>query len=38
MNDTVNEIVIEWIRRDSEAAVTPYSGSKIKNKITNLAQ
>ena len=38
MNDTVNEIVIEWIRGDSEAGVTAYAGSKIKNKIMKLAQ
>ena len=38
MNYGVSEIVIEWIRGDSEAAITAYAGSKIKNKVMKLAQ
>lgn len=34
----MNEIVIEWIKGDKVASVTAYSGSRLKNKIVNLAQ
>lgn len=34
----MNEIVIEWFKGEKVASVTAYSGSRIKNKITKLAQ
>ena len=37
MNDIVNECVIEWIKGDSTATITAYSGSKLKNRIKKLA-
>ena len=34
----MNEIVIEWFKGENVASVTAYSGSRIKNKITKLAE
>lgn len=34
----MNEVVIEYFRGDKYASVTAYSGSRLKNKITNLAE
>ena len=34
----MNEIVIEWFKGEKVASVTAYSGSRIKNKITKLAE
>lgn len=38
MNENVIECAIEWLRGDKEATVTAYNASKLKNRVTKLAE